>query len=232
MRAPDAPIGWPSAHGSAVHVGLSRAAKPRSRIAIMVTQAKASLISKRSTSSFAPSGSVENFADRTDGRGREPPRLGRMTCLRHDPCNRLERALGRKIVARNHDRRAPSEIEDEFAAVTVPSFAKAGLSVGFCRIGPAGLLVRIHFAFAAFARDFHADNLGRERAVGLGAFRALQRFDRKRILIAARELIFPGGVLRIGAHEAVLIGILEPVEEHVILDLSMAEPVTASGLGK
>ena len=59
---------------------------------------------------------------------------------------------------------APSEIDDEFAAVTVPSFAKAGLSVGiFAGSARRGCSSVDDLALAALARDLHADDFGRER---------------------------------------------------------------------
>ena len=72
MRAPLAPIGWPSAVAPPWTLILS-CGMPRSRMAIMATQAKASLTSNRSTSStlqpafssalsIAPTGAVVNLA--------------------------------------------------------------------------------------------------------------------------------------------------------------------------
>src|SRR5258705_2990328 len=48
MRAPEAPIGWPSAHAPPCTLTLS-CGRPCSFIAAIVTTAKASLISKRAT---------------------------------------------------------------------------------------------------------------------------------------------------------------------------------------
>src|SRR3546814_14401896 len=57
------------------------------------------------------------------------------------------------------------------------------------------------------------------------SLRALEAGDRERVLIGAGELIFGGGFLGEAAHQpAGLIGILEPVEEHMILEHIMPEP--------
>ena len=50
MRAPDAPIGWPSATAPPLTLTLS-SSMPSTRIEFRVTEAKASLISQRSMSS-------------------------------------------------------------------------------------------------------------------------------------------------------------------------------------
>ena len=51
MRAPEAPIGWPSAQAPPLTLTFS-CGRPRSRIAAIATTAKASLISNRSTESL------------------------------------------------------------------------------------------------------------------------------------------------------------------------------------
>src|SRR3546814_7705788 len=78
----------------------------------------------------------------------------------------------------------------------------------------------------AFARR-HLDggDLAIERARFLRLLRAFEAGDRERVLIGAGELIFGGGFLGEAAHQpAGLIGILEPVEEHMILEHIMPEP--------
>ena len=127
MRAPEAPIGCPSAHAPPFTLTLS-CGRSCSRIAAIVTTANASLISYRSTSlarqpffskSFliAPTGAVVNNAGScanvlcptTRAIGFTPSRF----------------AVDSRIIT---SAAAPSEIDDEFAAVTVPSLANAGLS--------------------------------------------------------------------------------------------------------
>jgi len=63
--------------------------------------------------------------------------------------------------------------------------------------------------------------------------RALERADGIGILLVAGELVFLRAILGKGPHQpALVIGILKPVEEHVVLDLAMAEPRTATHLGQ
>jgi SH3-like domain-containing protein len=76
IRAPLAPIGWPSAVAPPWTLILS-CGMPRSRIANMATQAKASLTSNRSTSSTLQP-AFRAPSDRADGRGGEVLRLLRV----------------------------------------------------------------------------------------------------------------------------------------------------------
>src|SRR6267143_5666934 len=129
MRAPEAPIGWPSAQAPPWILTLS-CGNPCSFIAAMVTTAKASLISKRSTScafhpvrskslAIAPTGAVVN----------QPGSCACVDCPMTMASGARPRrsAVERRIIT---SAAAPSEIELELAAVTVPSLRKAGLSVG------------------------------------------------------------------------------------------------------
>ena len=51
------------------------------------------------------------------------------------------------------------------------------------------------------------------------------------VLVCAGELVLLGAVLGEGAHQpALVVGVLEPVEEHVVLRLGMAEPRAAAHL--
>src|SRR5688500_4253152 len=138
MRAPEAPIGWPSAQAPPCTLTLS-CGRPCSFIAAIVTTAKASLISYKSTClavqlifskslRMAPTGAVVNQPGScacvewptTTARGARP---------------RFS-AVERRIMTRAA---APSDIELEFAAVTVPSRLKAGFKVGiFARFALKG----------------------------------------------------------------------------------------------
>jgi hypothetical protein len=129
MRAPEAPIGWPSAQAPPWMLTLL-CGMSRSRMAAIGTAAKASLISNRSTSlafqpvflnSFciAPIGAVVN-------------RFGSCAWVAWPTM----RAIGVRPSSLAVDSRimtsaaAPSLIDDDEAAVTVPSFLKAGRSDG------------------------------------------------------------------------------------------------------
>ncbi len=77
----------------------------------------------------------------------------------------------------------------------------------------------------------HADgrDLAGEAAVADGLLRPCQRGQRIIVLGLAGELVGLGAILGEGSHQAALvIGVFEPVEEHVVDDLAMAEPVAAA----
>ena len=72
-----------------------------------------------------------------------------------DASQGLQTALARPLRAVKTSAAAPSEIEDELAAVTVPSLPKAGLSVGILLdVAGAGGFVELDdgLALAALAR--------------------------------------------------------------------------------
>ena len=71
MRAPLAPIGWPSATAPPCTLTIS-CGSLNSVIAAIVTAAKASFTSQRSTSSALPAGLLQHLLDRADRRGGEP----------------------------------------------------------------------------------------------------------------------------------------------------------------
>ena len=129
---------------------------------------------------------------------------------------------------------APSEIELELAAVTVPPSRKAGLSLGILAgsaVNGCSSRATSVVPGARLHRDGH-DLLG-ERAVLVGLLGALQALDGEGVLRLARELVVLRGVLGVGAHQAALVvGVLQAVEEHVVLDLGVAEPGAAAHLGQ
>ena len=113
---------------------------------------------------------------------------------------------------------APSEIELELAAVTVPPSRNAGLSVGIFSGRPFGGCSSVETSVSDFAR-LHADRRDlpgkiavRDRTVG-----ALKRTDGIGVLRSPCELIGFRAILRERAHEAPLVvGVLEAVEKHMI----------------
>ena len=129
MRAPEAPIGWPSAQAPPCTLTMS-CGRSKSCIAAMVTAAKASLTSQRltllasqpalcSALRMAPAGAVANHS-------------GAWACT---ACETM-RAIGVAPRSRAVDSRistsaaAPSEMLLALAAVMVPPCLNAGLSVG------------------------------------------------------------------------------------------------------
>ncbi len=115
------------------------------------------------------------------------------------------------------------------------ALAEGGLQLGdLGGVGRERLLVLLHLDRAAtrpFTVDRH-DLLG-ERAVLVGLLGALQALDGEGVLRLARELVVLRGILGEGAHQpALVVGVLQAVEEHVVLDLGVAEPGAAAHLGQ
>ena len=122
--------------GAAVDVDLFRRVSLRSCMAAMVTVAKASLISKKSTWSVVQPVLANSFWHGAHRCGRE---VGRHAGVWWPTM----RAMGRPSLSAREARirtraAAPSEIDEELAGVTVPSFRKAGLRGGFFDIGGEG----------------------------------------------------------------------------------------------
>ena len=111
MRAPEAPIGWPSAQAPPLTLTLS-CGRPRSRIAAIATTAKASLISKRSTVAVRPAGLVEQLAHRADRRGGEQAgRVRRGSRGRRSRASGVRPRFSASLARISTSAAAPSEIE-------------------------------------------------------------------------------------------------------------------------
>ncbi len=80
---------------------------------------------------------------------------------------------------------------------------------------------------------FHGDHLGVEIAVVNGLVGAPEAFDGIGILVLPGEPEMPGVVFAEYAHQGpLLVGILEAVQEHGVLDHVVAEPRTGAMLGQ
>ena len=143
MRAPEAPIGWPSAQAPPLTLSLS-CGMPRSRWRdhgdhgeglVDLEQVDVGRRSSRPCSSTLDGrhrGGGE--LGRARGRGRRGRRRGRRSA-----CRASRRRLAARVITRAA---APSVIDEALAAVIVPSLAKAGFSVGILAGSAlAGLLV-------------------------------------------------------------------------------------------
>ena len=125
-RAPEAPIGWPRA--VAPWTLTLSCGSLKSVMAAMVTTAKASLISYRSTSSaFQPVLANRFFS----APGAVVNQFGSCECWLWATMRASLTPSFSAVDARiSTMAAAPSEIDEELAAVTVPSFLKAGFRVG------------------------------------------------------------------------------------------------------
>ena len=128
IRAPEAPIGWPSAIAPPLTFTVSMS-KPRSRATAQDCAAKASFDSTRSTSAmFHPAFSS---ALRLAGIGPEPISAGSTPAVAQEtmrPSGSIPRRAASSALI-STSAAAPSLMPEALPAVTVPSFAKAGRSL-------------------------------------------------------------------------------------------------------
>src|SRR5215469_1641501 len=177
-----------------------------SRMAAIATTANASLISYRSASFgfqlrrastflMAPPGAVVNHSGSWAWLAYASTRASGFR-----PRARAAAPLASTSAA------APSEIEEELAAVTVPSLPKAGFMLG----------MRLT-----------------SQVPGVdGAHGALHRLGGEGILLRAAEVVFAGEHFGESAHEAPVPRALQAVVEHVIEDLAVAHAIAAARLGQ
>ncbi len=154
----------------------------------------------------------------------------REACLRHDTGNRLNAG---DIAARQHQRRRAvgdgRRIRRRHRAV----LGKGRLERrDFRGVRLARLFVERNLHLTAARGNLHRNDLIGERSIVLRPLGAHQGFRRIGVLLLAGELVMPRGILGIRTHQPMLVSILKPVEEHVILDLAMTEPIPAARLGQ
>ena len=179
-----------------------------------------------------PAGLLEQFLDRADRGDGEFGRLAGVGGSGDDRRDRLI-ALGIGIGLARQDYRS-SAVADRRAggggdrAVLRESGAEGGDLVGHAAAGRF-IGVDDDVALAALdrdRRDFVLEPAAIDRCLG-----AAQRRQREIVHVLAGELVFVGGALRKAAHRAAfLIGIFEPVEEHMIVGGVMADARAAAML--
>ena len=129
IRAPDAPIGCPRAQAPPCTF-IRSCGTPVSAMNAIGTTAKASFTSQRSTSATPqPSRCISFRAAGTGAVGKRAGSCAWLAC----PSTRARTGSPRARASSSRIKTsaaAPSEIEEEFAAVTVPSLRKAGFSAG------------------------------------------------------------------------------------------------------
>src|SRR6056297_391180 len=129
IRAPLAPMGWPSAQAPPLTFTFSRG-RPISCMKAMGTTAKASFTSQRSTSSLDQPSDCRSFC--AAGTGAVVNQPGACAWLAW-PMMRARMFSPRASAASREASRsaaAPSLIDEELAGVTVPSLRKAGFNCG------------------------------------------------------------------------------------------------------
>ena len=220
MRAPEAPIGWPSATAPPLHVDLLRVELEQLIVGDgddgerLVDLVEVDVAAREL-------GLRERAIDRHRRRRREP--LGRLRRLRHGANlrQRLPAARLRHVGAAHDDApRAPSLIVDALPAVTVPSFWNAGFSDGIFsmspRAGPSSAVDLLRRALAL--RHLDGDDLVLERARLLRRQRALERLDGVGVLRRAIDLLLARAQLGRRAHVEVVVHVPQAVVDHAVDD--------------
>ena len=125
---------------------------------------------------------------------------------------------------------APSEIELELAAVTVPPSRNAGFSVGilsglaFGGCSSAETIASLLPALTATGAISAAKAPSR-----MARLRAFERAQGVGVLRLAGELIGLGAILGEGPHQpALVVGVLQPVEKHGVDDAAVAHAVAGA----
>jgi len=99
-------------------------------------------------------------------------------------------------------------------------------------VGIAGLLVDAHHHLALAGRYGDGLDLLREGAIGGGLLGALQRGDGKVVLRFARERILFGALFGEHTHQfALVVGIFEAIEKHMVCHLAMTHAQSGTRLG-
>ena len=200
-------------------------------MAAMVTTAKASLISYRSTSSaFQPVLANRFFSAPT---GAVVNQFGSCECwlwatMRASGLTPSFSAVDARISTMAA---APSEIDEELAAVTVPSLLEGGLQggdlSGMALVGASSVSITVSPLRPATVTGA----ISLEAAVFRGGAGAAQRFQREGVLLFAGEGILGRAVLGEHAHGlALVVGVFQAVQRHVVVHGAVAVAVALAAL--
>jgi hypothetical protein len=128
---------------------------------------------------------------------------------------------------------APSEIDDELAAVTVPSFAESRLQVRDLRdVARKWRFVFGDDALALAILHGHCRNFGVEITLLDGSDSAPHGLGCVLILLAAREAVLLRRRIREVTHHVAVERALQAVEEHVIDELRVAHAQSGARFGQ
>ena len=181
----------------------------------------------------APAGALEERAHRAHRRGGEPARFLCVGRVRDDAGERCDAAPLGLVHPHQYERRRAVGDRARIGRCHRAVLAKRRAQVRDAfDVRLERLLVAVDALRALAGRDLHGYDFGAERAVANRILGARERCDRKPVLRFAREAIALGAVLGEGAHEATLVvGILQPVEKHVVLHLAVTETKAGARLG-
>ena len=225
MRAPEAPIGWPSATAPPLTLTLSSSI-PSMRIELSVTDANASLISHRSMSSALQAG----LRERLLRRARRACARGRRSRRRPAPARRSSRAP-RLPFACAHSSLAstsappPSLTPGELPAVCEPSLQedrrqlRERLERG---VAPRRLVDLDDRVALAWPLIVTGDDLLRQAALVGRLQRQLVRAQRPAVHVGARHLQLGGDLGRLLRHVLAAERVGEAVVDHRVERLAVA----------
>ena len=244
IRAPLAPIGWPSAIAPPLTLTLSQS-KPSSRPSASVCAANASLISIRSNASIGSS--IRSSRRRTPSTGARKSHFGRDLGLgvADDPGERLQAqpldgplarddrrggAVGdaRRVAGRD---RALGRVAAVLAVGEGEDRLEPGERLGG-RVAPRPLVDRDDGLATLGVADGHRRHLGVEPAGVDGRDRLLVAGQRERVLVLAADVVLDRDALGVGAHVAVLDRAPQAVVDGRVDELRVAEAVAEPGAGE
>ena len=233
MRAPEAPMGWPSAQAPPLTLSLSRSMRQiahgdhRHHGEGLVDLEEIHLIG-------APAGALQGLAHGRDrGGGELRGRVG-VDAVAGDAGDGLEsQGLGGGGA---HEHQGRSAVGDrggvggrDRAVLRERRLERRDLG----RISLQGLLVLADRLHAFAAGDVHGDDFALEGPALHGRLGAAETFDGIGVHIGAGELIGRRGLLGEGAHElARVIGVLEAIEVHGIHHPVVADAGAAAMFGQ
>ncbi|KGC57475.1 acetyl-CoA acetyltransferase domain protein [Burkholderia mallei] len=172
----------------------------------------------------APAVLLEQAPDRADRRRRELRRRLRERRMADDARERREPEPVRRRRAHHHERGRAVGDRRRIRGGHGARLAERGLERrNLLGVRLERLLVARDHRIALLAGHRHGRDFPRERAVLVRPLRARERFDRERVLRVARERVFARAFLGERAHQpALVVGVLEAVEEHVVEHLAVA----------
>ena len=207
---------------------------PSSRSATIVTTAKASLISKRSTWSIVQS-SFSRSCGLRDRRGRKPFGLLAPGGAHHDHGGWFEfRGVGIRRGDATRSAAAPSLMLEAFPAVIVPSGSNAGFSARSLAssnlAGPSSAETRGRLPLID---DLDRHDLGRRKTPSAIAWRARVWLRTAKSSCSRRlNRYFSAQASPQRSHVLAAVDVPEAVLDHGVEELSVAEPIAVARLGE
>jgi len=178
-----------------------------------------------------PTGFYGQLLYRSNRRGRKKTGFVRVPCMSDHPGQRRQPALF-SFRGAHHDKcGGPVGNRRGIGSRDRALAAERGAQVAdLVALGFAGLLVDLHHRLAAARCDRNGRDFIRERTAVNRSAGAVKRCDSIIVLRLSGELIAFCAILGKCAHEtALVVGVLQTIEEHVVLQFCMAHPKPRAG---